>query len=127
MTKKQRLFPNRTGSNRSCTFEVKCGEVAMLTGFFPCEAMQMCINKIEEDKCRCIYHEKEHCQLGDPAGIDNDTCEGIIVMPGKYVAILQTDPCADLPDDDEWGLYVEVCPALHNLQTLAQVASVGAI
>lgn len=86
----------------------------------------MCINKVVRDRCNCIHHEKEHCQLGDQAGVSTEQCEGNIVMPGEYVAILAFDPGMEFPPDDDWGIYVDVVPALDNLKTLATIAGASA-
>lgn len=125
---KTRLFPNRTGSNRSCYFTVKPGELAMLCGFFPeCAQCRVCILKVVRDHCSCVCFEKDHIQLGYQAGVTSEVCEGTIVMPGEYVAIFECDdPCVDLGHPSEWGIYVDVIPALENLNTLANVASAGA-
>lgn len=121
---KFKLFPRSQGSNRSCEFEVKCGEAGLLSAFnLPC-GYSVCINKIEGDKCSCEHFEKQYCELGNPSGINDETCEGVIAMPGKYVAVL-CYPQGSEPDtiDTEWAVYVNVCAAHQNLQTLAMAAS----
>lgn len=120
---KIKLFPNQKGSNRSCYFTVGCGEAALLTGFFPCEGISMCINKVSRDKCNCEHLEKQYCQIGRRAGLNSSCCEGSVVMPGEYVAMLTLPECVDLPNDDEWGIFVEVCKALPNIQTLSAAAA----
>lgn len=120
-----KIFPRRDQSNRSCEFTVGCGEAGLMTGFnIPCD-YAICVNKLEGDKCSCEHFEKEYCQLGERAGLNDESCEAVIAMPGRYVAVLCYTGCEEEPPEleSDWSVYVNVCKAHQNLQTMAMAAS----
>lgn len=124
-----KIFPRRDCSNRSCLFTVGCGEAALLTGFDLPKGAKVCINKVQQDCCKGEHLEKEHCEFGRQAGMTGENCSGVVNMPGTYVAVLCVDRCeCDEPvvlPKKGWGVYVNVCEAHQNLQTMAQTAALG--
>ena len=128
MTSKFKLFPRRSSTtNRSMTFNVGCNELATLSAYGLPDNVSVCINQIHGDPCNCDYFEKEYCQLGRQAGVNDCECESIIAMPGKYVGVLCYTGCEEEADfGDEWAVYVNVCEAHTNFQTLLMAAAVEA-
>ena len=116
-----KLFPRKNGNLRSCTFDVKCGEYAKLSGYGLCPGVCVRINQVHENKCLCEYSEKPYCVAGGQVGLDDSCSDAVIPMPGTYVAYICVSEEAEL--DDDFRVYADVCTNLENLQAVVTATS----
>ena len=118
-TKARKLFPRKSGSLRSGTFTVGCGEYAKITAYDLC-GVCIRVSEVHEDKCACEYSEKPYCLNGRQLGLDEKCSQLIIPMPGCYVLYV----CEDDGNIDDATVYLDICTNIENVQAVIAEAGV---
>jgi len=116
MAKPVRLFPRPCGSLRSRAIEVKDGNYGLITGYGLDEGVCLRVSLVHVDECNCVHQEQPYCLGGKQIGLDCESTQAVLPMPGCYVIDICLEECAELADDFE--VFIDVGGDLQHLQVI---------